>query len=73
MAYKNTCFWIQLASILIAVNIISCAHSVLSGTKWKYVESATKTDSLFSKRNIEIEFVNTNRILLHNQRFSQPL
>jgi cytochrome c oxidase assembly protein Cox11 len=67
MAYKNKGFMIQLASILIAVNVISCTNTGLSGTTWKYIESATNADSLFRNRNIEIKFVNTNKILLHDE------
>lgn len=58
---------ILFASIMIAISIISCAHTILSGTKWKYVESAKKNDSLFINRNIEIEFINSNKILLHDE------
>ena len=51
----------------ITIGPISCSNTILPGTNWKYIESISENDSLFRNRNIEIEFVTSNKIVLKDE------
>jgi hypothetical protein len=52
-----------LASLMIGMVLLNCSRTILTGTKWKHIV-VSENDSLFNNRNIEILFVNSNKILL---------
>ena len=61
---KTTHMSIFLIFILSGIVSINCSRTMLVGTKWKYIINSAGNDTLLFNRNVEISFVNSNKIQL---------